>query len=196
MLFVWLSRATHSRGFGIQSPNDYRFVCNVINDHRAYKEYDKLPSSRHIDDPISTKLHRLCFRTAKWMQPKTCINITPSPHIRAAYISAGCPSTEIINIRCESNYATIVEKIAPYESVDMTCLSTESITLDGINAIMEKCNQHSVMIAEGIRRDKQTRMKWDKIVDSELTGVTFDLYYCGIAFFDTSRYKQNYIINF
>ena len=34
------------------------------------------------------------------------------------------------------------------------------------------------------------------IVDDDRTGVSFDLYDCGLVFFDKQRYKKNYIINF
>lgn len=33
------------------------------------------------------------------------------------------------------------------------------------------------------------------MMNDSRTGVTFDLYYCGILFFD-KRIKQNYIVNF
>ena len=49
------------------------------------------------------------------------------------------------------------------------------------------------MIVEAIRKN---RAFWREIVADERTGVTFDLYYCGIVMFDKKRHKQNYIINF
>lgn len=195
-MLVWLTRTTHCRGFGIQSPNDYWFACNVVNDHKAYKEYERLSSTHRCTNPIEQKLHRLNFRIARWLKPQVCLNCTSESDIRATYIAAGNPETKVINTPCDRNKATITEAINNTGSVDMACLSTETISMDDIEKIMKKCNQHSVMIAEGIKRNKTCRDKWKKIVNSESTGITFDLYYCGIAFFDTSRYKQNYIINF
>lgn len=189
MLLVWLTRTTHCRGFGIQSPHDYGFACNVVNDHHAYVEYEKLLSAHNCHSPIETKLHRLSFRIARWLKPRVCLNCTSTPNIRTAYITAGCPTVRIINTLHDYNQSNC-------DSLDMVCLSTKDMSTDNIEAIMKKCNQHSVMIVEGIKRNKTSREKWKKIVDSKLTGITFDLYYCGIAFFDTSRYKQNYIVNF
>jgi len=34
------------------------------------------------------------------------------------------------------------------------------------------------------------------VTQDKRTGVTFDLYYCGIVFFNKKRFKQNYIVNF
>jgi hypothetical protein len=51
----------------------------------------------------------------------------------------------------------------------------------------------TVLVVEEIRRD---RTFWQEIISDEHTGVTFDLYYCGIVMFDKKRHKQNYIINF
>jgi len=59
--------------------------------------------------------------------------------------------------------------------------------------MLPKCHEGSVMVVEGIYRDPQ---RWRAIVQDERVGVTFDLYYCGIIFFDNKRYKQHYIINF
>jgi hypothetical protein len=51
----------------------------------------------------------------------------------------------------------------------------------------------SVVIIEGIRKDK---VFWQEVTGDERTGVTFDLYYCGIVMFDKKRHKKNYIITF
>lgn len=196
MLLVWLTRTTHCRGFGIQSPNDYRFACNVINDHRIYEEYGALQSAHGCSSPIDGKLHRLSFRIARWLKPEVCLNCTSSPDTRTAYITAGCSTTSVISATRHCERSSVTEAIRNSKSIDMACLSAEHVSMDDIEAIMKKCSKRSVMIAEGIKQDKSCREKWRKIADSELTGVTFDLYYCGIAFFDTSRYKQNHIVNF
>ena len=53
----------------------------------------------------------------------------------------------------------------------------------------------SIMILEGIKSSRATRERWKSMMNDSRTGVTFDLYYCGILFFD-KRIKQNYIVNF
>ena len=77
-------------------------------------------------------------------------------------------------------------------------LQPRRLTLDGdyrtrLATIYNKVESHSVLIVEAIRKN---RAFWREIVADERTGVTFDLYYCGIVMFDKKRHKQNYIINF
>ena len=59
--------------------------------------------------------------------------------------------------------------------------------------IYNKVDERSILIIENIRRDK---LFWQEVTNDNRTGVTFDLFYCGIVLFDLKRHKQNYIINF
>jgi hypothetical protein len=59
--------------------------------------------------------------------------------------------------------------------------------------IYNKVKSDSVLVVEGIQHDKGF---WRDLIDDPRTGVTFDLYYCGIVLFDKKRHKKNYIINF
>lgn len=37
---------------------------------------------------------------------------------------------------------------------------------------------------------------WKKIQQDDRTGITFDLYDLGIVFFDRTKIKQHYLVNF
>ena len=67
-------------------------------------------------------------------------------------------------------------------------------------AFYEECLKHvdnkSMMIVENIYNGKDERAFWKAVINDDRTGITFDLFECGIIFFDKSRYKKNYIINF
>ena len=166
-VFVWLKRIGHCRGFGIQSPTDYRLVRYVINEHWPYYQYEKLGVG---DEWLTRKLGLLYFRIANWRQP----HVIQSDGFQQ-YMQAGCrnakfgDSTELIRLTLEGDYRS--------------CLAT----------IYNKVEEHTVLIVEAI---KKNRAFWREIVNDERTGVTFDLYYCGIVMFDKKRHKQNYIINF
>jgi hypothetical protein len=59
--------------------------------------------------------------------------------------------------------------------------------------LYNKVDEHTVLIAEAIWKNKEA---WRIITTDERTGVTFDLYYCGIVLFEKKRTRINYIINF
>lgn len=164
---VWLRRIGHCRGFGIQSPTDYWIVRYVINEHWPYYQYESLGTD---DDWLKRKLGRLYFRIANWVQP----SVIESDSYQD-YMQAGCRSAifgdshELIRVSLENN--------------DRSCLSS----------IYNKVNEKTVLIVENIWRDTSF---WNEIISDERTGVTFDLYYCGIVMFDKKRHKQNYIVNF
>jgi len=60
-------------------------------------------------------------------------------------------------------------------------------------SIYDKVEDDTVLIIEGINRDKEF---WQFVKADKRTSITFDLYYCGLVLFDKKRHKTNYIINF
>lgn len=166
-VFVWLKRIGHCRGFGIQSPTDYWLVRYVINEHWPYYQYEKLGNE---DEWLTRKLGFLYFRIANWRQP----HVIQSDGFHQ-YLQAGCQnaqfgdSTELIRLTLEGDYRS------------------------RLATIYNKVEESTVLIVEAIKKNWAF---WCEIVNDERTGVTFDLYYCGIVMFDKKRHKQNYIVNF
>lgn len=165
---VWLSRLTYCRGFGIQSPTDYRFVRYVINEHWPYYAYEQL--DKPDDDWLQRKLGHLYFRLANERQPRTIVDWVGFQR----YLQAGCKKARM------ADEATDVE------------LAVVSIKTD-YNSLFQECNDQSVVVFQDIYRYPEY---WHCIEHDPRTTVTFDLYYCGIVMFDPKRTKQNYIINF
>lgn len=166
-IFVWISRITHCRGFGIQSPTDYWIVRYVINEHWPYYQYESL--GQGDDNWLTQKIGRLYFRIANWRQPSVI-----ESDAYQDYLKAGCRKATFGN------------------STELICMKTEDC-FDKLSYIYNKVKSDTVLIVEGIWRDKQL---WQAIIDDERARITFDLYYCGIVLFDRKRHKHHYIINF
>ena len=164
---VWLSRMHRCRGFGIQSPTDYAFVRYVVNEHWPYYAYDSLPN----DSWLTRKLGKLYFRLANWCQP-TVMQVDRYQ----AYWQAGCKKTRFLSTIQQVELARVdIEDVVGYES------------------LLAKCGESSVVVVEGIWRDWD---RWHEMERDVRCGTTFDLYYCGIIFYDIQRFKHNYQINF
>ncbi len=165
--FVWLSRLHHTRGFGIQSPTDYAFVRYVVNEHWPYYAYDTLTD----DDWLTQKLGRLYFRMANWRQPARMV-----ADRYQKWWQAGCRKTQFVEHTEQVELARVdVAERQQWQEV------------------ISHSNSQSVLVIDGIHSDTTA---WHDIMDNPRVGTTFDLYYCGIVFFDTQRYKHHYIINF
>jgi len=166
---VWLSRIHKCQGFGIQSPTDFDFVRTVVNEHSAYYAYDELQS----DNWMRRKLGKLYFRVANWRQPTTILTHNYQP-----WFQAGCRSAHIVSDLGDEALQLAHIEIEQHQQLEQ---------------LYAHCNQQSVIIVESIWHDWQA---WHAIEHDTRTGTTFDLYYCGIVFCDTQRYKHNYRINF
>ena len=167
---VWLSRIHRSRGFGIQSPIDYEFVRYVVNEHCRYYAYSRLGKD---DDWLHRKLGQLYFRITNRLQPAVVESSDYHSYIRAA-----CR-----NVRFG-------------DSSEFIIISHECCDRASLDAIYNKGGEGAVLVVEGIYDSDAAKDRWRDIIADTRTGVTFDLYYCGIVFFDKKRYKQNYIVNF
>jgi len=165
--WTWISRLGHCRGFGIQSPNDYRFVRYVINEHAPYYAYKELGKN---EPRTRQKLGKLYFRLANELQPAVIVDQVGM----GKWLKAGCRKAEVV------------------EDADTFDLAVVPIQTEFLQ-LFRKCTDHSVVVFENIW---QQQPLWHCIENDPHTVITFDLYYCGIVFFDKKRAKQNYIVNF
>ena len=179
-LWVWLSRINKCRGFGVQSPFAYQFIRYVINEHSPYYSYKNL----HDSDWLTRKLGKLYFRLSNWLQPENIVCLGKCKRF-SRYLQAGCHRARIIGME---------------ECTDGTgalwIVSLDDTSFADIQGILAMAATNSVLVIEGICSNHETRFCWQQVKDSPYVNITFDLYYCGIVFFDKKRIKQHYVVNF
>lgn len=193
---VWLRRSRHSRGFGVQSPWAYRFIRYVINEHYPYYSYSDLEDKWKEHGKKERKLCRLYFRISNFLQSPLAIDCSDSSDMFVDYVTSGCKRTKIIKVLSESPMADIDAALSTVESIPFLRLVLQGDYRMMLEKAAEKTNEKSLFVIEGINKSKATKAFWKEIVSSERFTTTFDLYYCGIIFFDHKRYKENYIVNF
>lgn len=186
---VFMRRFPHSQGFGIQSPSAYRFDREVINAHRPYDAYADLKHAFPHEDRLTMKLARLYFRIANATQARRWALCAHRNDVYRAYIEAGCRTAIFVDGDEESE----VDKIA---ASDVLLMAMEDDRWPMYEAFVSSAHEHSILIVEGIYASKKAKMRWKELVNDERTRVAFDLYDCGIVFFDHTKSKQLYIINF
>ena len=76
--------------------------------------------------------------------------------------------------------------------IDLSTFDISRITSE----ILPFCTLHTMLVLLNMQNRKKVVEEWIKIQNSEYVGVTYDLYYAGIVFFDKSIYKQHYEVNF
>lgn len=170
-VLVWLRRIHHCRGFGIQSPTDYSFVRDVVNERRPYYAYGEVGA----DDAWQRhKTGRLYFRLANHVQPDVMVDLAGYDD----YLMAGC-------------------RHAPIEHAVDAHLSGAALVIaravDVSNSLLASCGEQTMLVVEDIGKHWQ---QWQQVLQWPSVTVSFDLYYCGIATFNPGRAKQNYIVNF
>mgnify|MGYP007122042827 CR=1 FL=1 len=183
--WVWLRRIAHCRGFGIQSPTDYRFVRYVVNEHWPYYAYAELGES---DDWLRRKLGRLYFRLANYLQPDTIVDLVGMKE----YLRAGCRRASIsttFNDLQASGLRAQRRQDAGGSTPQLILVPAEV----NVSQLMESAGEHTALVVQNIWQHPKA---WKKVLNDSRPTVTFDLYYCGIVFFTPKRTRQNYIVNF
>lgn len=194
-LFVWAMRIGYCRGFGVQSPWAYSFIRYVVNEHYPYYSYDAL-AKRVVDARgITAKLCRLYFRISNYCQPCCILDFGAATDAYREYFCAGCKKADVVSLRDDMHSEEYSGILASMHSVDMVRISLTGNYREFYSLARVKATPGAVFIIEGIKRDHKSRRMWKEIV-SESCAVSFDLYYCGVVFFDEKRYRQNYIVNF
>lgn len=193
---VWLSRIGHCRGFGIQSPWAYGFVCHVINNLYPYHGYGDVERAIPKISPLTRKLGRLYLRIANNVRPKTAVCIGTNDEACKLYIKAGCGESKVITLPAGSPTDAMLNAINGIEAIDMLRIAPSEGCHEVLKAAIKKAHEGSVFIIESIKNGSEGRIMWRDMIESAVGVVTFDLYYCGIVCFKEKLFKRNYIVNF
>lgn len=186
---VWMGRIGRCRGFGVQSPWAYSMVRYVINERYPYYAYEPLAAKFAGQSHIKRKLGELYLRLANSVQPATVVDFCGEDDAFWAYISAGCRKAKHVNGKTG-------QAAMPKEGVALVRLRADESLPIYINKVRHKAKDGWVVIIEDIHGNAKVRKQWCEWVERSENITSFDLYYCGLVFFDSKRYKQKYIINF
>lgn len=185
----WLRRIKYCRGFGVQSPSAYRFIRYVINEHYPYYAYDELRKELPRLDSLTRKRMELYFRVANFRQASLWLDFCERNDVIATYVGRGCHATQVRRI-------TDLRQITADDRIEVLRICPIAGCEALLEAALQQTDDHTLFIIEDIGYNDTARRLWQKLLESDLTSVSYDLYYLGIAFFDRKRYKANYVVNF
>jgi len=186
-----IRRVGSSRGFGIQSPSDYSFVCNIVNCRYPYYAYSDLKQVITGISGRERKKAELLFRIANFLQPDTTINLGMEQWYET-YISKACQKTRIYNSNETGSHN------GGRQATDVSrCLMLISCQLTYNEQIYGRyMTDGTILIADGINSSDNARRQWERIANDERSTLVFDLYDIGIVIADTKRSKATYKINY
>ena len=193
---VWLSRIRYCRGFGIQSPNDYRFVRYVVNEHYPYYAYADLARNVAGIDIDERRLCMLYFRLANEVQPRYYIDVMPSDDSSQQYVRAGCRHTNAVVCKSMSQLDELKDYLREPSLVRFSCMAETLPTDEVFDEMLSGASSSTVIVIEGICQSKMRNKIWRQMAAHQRVGVSYDLYYCGILLLEDRRYQRHYKVNF
>lgn len=185
----WLRRIKYCRGFGVQSPSAYRFIRYVINEHYPYYAYDELRKELPRLDSLTRKRMELYFRVANFRQASLWLDFCERNDVIATYVGRGCHATQVRRI-------TDLRQITADDRIEVLRICPIAGCELVLAAALKQTDDRTLFIIEDIGYNDTAKRLWQKLIESDLTSISYDLYYLGIAFFDRKRYKANYVVNF
>lgn len=199
--FIWLLRFRHRCGYGVHSPFAFNLITQVIYESTPYYKYKDLAAEEKQlagqKDKCwkyeSKKVKRLLFRLVNYVQPATVVD-AGTLAASALYLKAGreradyTSASELSELFLESgvpvDFLYLHDYRHPEFMEEVFCICAARTT------------DKSVFVIEGIRYSRRMRALWRRMQQDEGAGITFDLYDLGIIFFDKTKIKQDYIVNF
>ena len=199
--FVWLSRFRHRRGYGVHSPFAFDLITQVVYEHLSYYAYKPLEAEQRAEVRIkgrgwvreSRKVNRLLFRLVNRAQPATIID-AGTLSASSLYLRAGKKNAGYLSVARLSEL--FLEQGVPVGFLYLHHFRDANFVEQVFDACVSRVTENSIFVIEGICYNAAMKNLWRRMQADGRVGITFDLYDLGILFFDKTKIKQHYIVNF
>ena len=131
---------------------------------------------------------------------------TPYYAYHATVIEVGQPSTASLYLQSAKPSASylfasdlselFLDADTPVDFLYMNNYQNPELMEEVFHICAQRVTLKSVFVVQGICYSKKMKTLWNQLKEDERVGVTFDLYDLGLLFFDKTKIKQHYIVNF
>lgn len=138
-------------------------------------------------------MKRLLFRLVNRAQPTFIVNVGPDSaaglYLKAAKKDAGYLHASQLD-------ELFLERGVPVDFLYLHDYRQPSLVRAVFDVCVDRVTERSVFVIEGVGYSPAMRQLWHDMRCDARAGITFDLYDLGVIFFDKSKIKQDYIVNF
>lgn len=194
--FIWVSRFRNRCGYGVHSPFAFSLITDVIYEKAPYYGYRVLAEEQKKKTGLpkgARKVNHLLFRLVNRMQPQSIIEVgipsDSSLYLQAAKLSAGY-------LFASDQSELFLESDVPVHFLYLNNDKNPALMEDVFHICADRVSSDSLFVIKGVGYSKTMKALWNRMKEDERVGITFDLYDVGLLFFDKTKIKQHYIINF
>lgn len=199
--FIRLLRFRHRCGYGVHSPFAFNLITQVIYENTPYYKYEDLAKAQKSLafekgkgwKYESKKIKRLLFRLVNYSQPDTIVD-AGTLAASSLFLKAGREGADYISASGLSEL--FLEAGVPVDFLYLHDFRHPEFMEGVFRICAARTTGKSVFVMEGIRYSPRMSALWERMKQDERTGLSFDLYDLGILFFDKTKIKQGYIVNF
>ncbi|WP_297329795.1 hypothetical protein [uncultured Bacteroides sp.] len=199
--FIWMLRFRHRCGYGVHSPFAFNLITQVIYESTPYykykdleKEEKKLALEKDKNWKYESKKRKhLLFRLVNYTQPNTIVDIGRLA-ASSLYLKAGREGADYV--AASSLSELFLEADVPVDFLYLHHYRQPKLMEEAFHLCLARITDQSIFVIEGIRYTPEMFALWKRMRQDEKAGVSFDLYDLGILFFDKTKIKQDYVVNF
>lgn len=199
--FVWLSRFRKRCGYGVHSPFAFDLITQVVYERLPYYAYKTLAAEQKSLARMkgrrwareSQKVNRLLFRLVNRMQPVTLVD-AGTLSASSLYLQAGKTGVDYLPVTELSEL--FLEEGVPVDFLYLHDFRRADFVEQVFSVCASRTTERSLFVVEGICYNAAMKNLWQRMQADPRVGITFDLYDLGLLFFDTTKIKQHYVVNF
>ncbi|MDR0937823.1 MAG: hypothetical protein LBN29_00485 [Mediterranea sp.] len=199
-LFTRVARFRHRCGYGVHSPFAFGLITDVIYEKDAYYAYGELKTKQKKEGwqqqswlKGNKRVNRLLFRLVNRTQPGKII-LVGQPSDAVLYLQAAKPSADFLYAVDLSGL--FLDADVPVDFLYLDDVSHPKMLEEAFNVCARRATPNSLFVVRGIGYTGPMKQLWRRLADDTRVGVTFDLFDVGLLFFDRSKIKQSYVVNF